>query len=460
MERQSRNVYGIWAGGRYATHQDVAGLFYARSVDLYLKDGGMIGMVMPHSALQTGQYSRWRTGSWTTAQGLSTISVDFGHKTAWDLERLEPNTFFPIPASVVFAKRLGSAEKGTPLTGNVHRWEGVAGAANVRRVDVPITDTSVVGDSPYADRSRQGASIVPRCLFFVEETENPAIIQAGQTITVNPRRGSWDKEPWRSLYLTAITGQTIEKQHVFDIHLGETIVPYATLPPLKAILPLKSDDAHLATDDSQPSGIRLGELARRMRDRWQTIYDLWEENKAAANRLDLLGQLDYYGKLSAQLEWRQSPAHRLMRVVYSGSGEPTAALLRENETLIDYTLFWIPCRNLQEANYLLALINSDALYSTVSSLMPKGQFGARHLQKHLWKLPIPAFDPLNQTHTAVARAGKAAADGAARQLARLQQERGDVTSRIGRREVRGWLRSSRHGKAVEEAVARLLDNGL
>ena len=51
LERQSKDVYGIWAGGRYATHQDVAGLFYARSVDLYLKDGGVIGMVMPHSAL-------------------------------------------------------------------------------------------------------------------------------------------------------------------------------------------------------------------------------------------------------------------------------------------------------------------------------------------------------------------------------------------------------------------------
>ena len=55
LERQSRSIYGIWAGGRYATHQDLAGLFFARSVDLYLKDGGVIGMVMPHSALQAGQ---------------------------------------------------------------------------------------------------------------------------------------------------------------------------------------------------------------------------------------------------------------------------------------------------------------------------------------------------------------------------------------------------------------------
>ena len=50
----SRNTYGIWQGGRYATHQDVAGLFFTRSMDLYLQHNGIIGMVMPHSALQAG----------------------------------------------------------------------------------------------------------------------------------------------------------------------------------------------------------------------------------------------------------------------------------------------------------------------------------------------------------------------------------------------------------------------
>ncbi len=34
--------------------------------------------------------------------------------------------------------------------------------------------------------------------------------------------------------------------------------------------------------------------------------------------------------------------------------------------------------------------------------MPKGQFGARDLQKHLWKLPIPEFDPDNAVACAIA----------------------------------------------------------
>ena len=57
-----------------------------------------------------------------------------------------------------------------------------------------------------------------------------------------------------------------------------------------------------------------------MRDRWRTVSRLWEENKALANRMDLLGQLDYYGKWSAQLDWQEDPADRPVRVVYSSAG--------------------------------------------------------------------------------------------------------------------------------------------
>ena len=114
---------------------------------------------------------------------------------------------------------------------------------------------------------------------------------------------------------------------------------------------------------------------------------------------------------------------------------------------------------LEEANYLLAIINSQALYDAVTPLMPKGQFGARHLHKHLWKLPIPEFDPRNRRHVAIAKAGEAAAQGAARQLEQLREEREKVTVTVARRELRRWLRESKEGKAVERVVGRLLGDG-
>ena len=466
LVRQSKEIYGIWTGGRYATHQEVAELFFARSVDLYLKDGGVIGMVMPHSALQAGQYTKWRTGEWqakSSGRGKKrtqgrVLAVNFGHKKAWDLERLEPNTFFPVPASVVFARRVGEGDgaTATPLAGHVDRWLGKAGAANMRRVPTGITDTSVGGGSPYAGHSGQGAVIVPRCLFFVTETENQAIIQAGQTVTVNPRRGSQDKEPWKSLNLAAISEHTVEAAHVFNVHLGETVVPYATLDPLQAALPLRRGQYEMPTSERGVGGVRLGGLSQRMRDRWQIVSRLWEDNKTAANKLNLSGQLDYYGKLSSQLDWQQNPGERPVRVVYNSSGQPTAALTPDGESIVDYTLFWIDCKDMQEGYYLLAIINSTSLYDAVSPFMAKGQFGARHLQKHLWKLPIPEFDPTNPVHTAISKAGEAAAGAAASKLTQLHEERDRVTVTIARRELRKWLRTSPEGQTVEDAVGKLL----
>ena len=474
LENLSRNRYGIWAGGRYATHQDVAGLFFARSVDLYLRDGGVIGFVLPHSALQAGQYSKWRTGRWRAGRSGESVEVDFTLKPAWDLERLEPNTFFPVPASVVFARKLPQDASGKPLAGSVERWQGRSGADNVRRESAGITDTGGAGSSPYAGYSRQrcislesqqaspilaerGATIVPRCFFFVEETANTAIVQAAPTVTVNPRRGNLDKAPWKGLDLTAITGQTVENRHLFDVHLGETIAPYVALEPLRVLLPLKRGDVAIPTDDNGPGGIRLGGLERRMRERWQTVSSLWEDNKALANRLNLLERLDYVHNLSSQLEWQNNPNGRTVRLVYTTSGQPTAGLLGEDGILVDHVLYWISCRNIAEANYLLAVINSVALYNAVSGMMPKGQFGARHLHKHLWKLPIPEFNPSQELHTIIAEAGVTAAAAAGKKLAELRQERGDrLTVAIVRRELRKWLRTSTEGRNVETAVARLL----
>ena len=469
LQNLSRDRYGIWQGGRYATHQDVAGLFFARSVDLYLKDGGVIGFVLPHSALQAGQYARWRSGKWespTRGRGRNrapdfSVSVDFSRKRPWDLEPLRPKNFFPNDSCVVFAKRHGPDGLASPLSGEAERWTGAPGENANRGSRAAITDTSVTGYSPYAGYSRQGAVTVPRCLFFINETESAAIVRAGRTITVNPRRGGQDKAPWKDLDLTAITSQTVEESHLFNVHLGETVVPYATLEPLKALLPLKQGDDAIPEDPDGPGGIRMGGLERRMRDRWRTVSGLWETNKAPANRLNLLGQLDYLHKLSSQLEWQRAPGERPIRVLQSEAGYPTATILCDDSALVDTSLYWITCKDICEANYLLAIINSDCLATEVKQYTVRNWAGnTRHLHKHLWKLPIPEFDPAQELHTAIADAGARAATAAEKKLDELRDQRGDkLTVTIARRELRTWLRTSQEGKAVESAVGQLLADG-
>ena len=143
--------------------------------------------------------------------------------------------------------------------------------------------------------------------------------------------------------------------------------------------------------------------------------------------------------------------------MYAEAGQPTAAIVSNENAIVDTTCYWIACKDLQEAHYLLAIINSDTLYAAVQPLMPKGQFGARHVHKHLWKLPIPEFDRDNLRHATLAKAGERAAAGAAQRLAELRAERGErLTVTIARRELRKWLRDSVEGATVELAVARLI----
>ena len=457
LVQQSRNNYDIWAGGRHAANQDVAGLFFARSVDLYLRERGKIGMVMPHSALQAGQYSRWRSGNWHATHNGHTVAVNFGVKLPWDLERLEPNDFFPIPSSVVFGERMSAADRGTPLPRIVERWLGATGTDAVSREVVSLFDESSAEISPYGNYSRKGASIIPRCLFFVHEIENPALIKAPRSITVNPRRSSQDNRPWKDLNLDIITGKTLGEEHAFDVHLGETVVPYVALAPLKALLPVKQGERELPIDQDGIGGINIYRLEWRMRDRWRIINALWEENKSPNNKLSLLERLDYYRDLSSQLSWQHSPGQRPIRIVYTSAGRATAAIIHDDKAIIESKLFWVTCRNMQEARYLVAIINSATLYEAVQPIMTRGQFGPRDLQEHLWKLPIPEFDAADPLHAAIADSGAAAALGAQSRLRALQSERGaSVSWRIARRELRAWLTASPEGKAVEEQVQTLL----
>ena len=182
---------------------------------------------------------------------------------------------------------------------------------------------------------------------------------------VNPRRGKQDKSPWRDLNLTEITGQTIEAAHLYDVHLGETLVPYATLEPLKAVLPLKREDKTQAKDSSAVSGVKLEGMENRMRDRWRKVSRLWDANKLAANNLSLLQRLDYHGELTAQIKWQHDDGGMPVRVLYGASGAPTAAIVTDSDAIIDYTGFWFACVNRQRPTTLSQ--SSTPTFSTLQS---------------------------------------------------------------------------------------------
>ena len=447
LERQSKERYEIWAGGRHAPNQDISGLFMARCSELYLMPGGQSAMVLPHSTLQSGQHSKWRSGKWKA------ISADLGTRRPWDLERIEPNNFFPVPASVAFLTRADAP--GRPMLGEAEQWLGKAGGP-FQRKNVALVDTSADRTSPYAPRSRKGADVYPRLLFLAVQQEPTALVQAASTVTVSPYRSRQENLPWKELELPELIHQTVEAIHSYDVLLGKTVAPYVRLEPIKAILPLSRSTGKLDKSNEGWYGLAPSSLGERMRRRWRIANELWDLHKSPNNQLTLLENLDYMGKLTTQ----RSTGDKQKRVIYTKSGRPTAAVVDDPETVIDHTAYWIATDSIQEARYLTAVINSERLEESVKPLMSKGQYGARDLHKHLWRLPIPEFDDSDSLHVELAEAGEAAAVGAQALWAEIRAEReskGQSTSvTVARREIRKWLSESSEGQRVEALVGRLL----
>ena len=451
LRTQSTNLYKIWQGGRFAPHQDIAGLFYTRCVDLYLKQGGKIGMVLPHSALQAGQYAKWRKGEW------SIVEANMGYTKPWDLEKITPNTFFPVPACVISAIKADQSHGANQLGNQGRLWLGPQGGPFQYKT-IDLQDSSRIFESPYGDRAFQGATIVPRLLFSVEVSQAPAAL-VSDISNIIPQRSPHEKSPWKNLPSDEIhpLSGAVEDKHIYSIHRGENVAPFILLPPSKVVLPMENrwQGIKVSQDPDSIHGVSIRTLGMRMRDRWRTMCALWNENKQPNNKLTLLEQIDYYNKLSNQM--KKSP----VRLLYTASGIPTAVVLEDRNILIDYTLYRIECRSLKEAYYLSAIINSNTLSKKVRDLMPKGAFGARHLHKQLWRLPIPEYDSNESIHAALSSLGKHLHSQAQIQWTKVREERlalGKATSiTVARRVLRDWLTTNPKAQKAELLVKQLMN---
>ena len=462
LKSLSQNRYQIWAGGKNAPHQDVATLFYTRAAELYLKPKGKIGMVLPHSVLQTEHHLKFRNGYYETQRpprsraAKQAISLDFTVKTPWDLDNLDPSDFFPIASCVVFAQPPGyrgdaklhqSAAK--PLTpGPVEIWSGPTDTPQVQRTLSQLIHNDGEFKSPYALWANQGPTIVDRRLFFVSVSPNPNRFAPPDTYVTYPRTGNLDKKTYS---VDQLNGQILSGDNLFNIYLGESLAPYITLPPLTAALPASKTTMTIPLDHTRCPGwpddefirhnaceVDAQELNPNMQARWEKMQRLWEAHRGKTDTKSLTQNLNWLNKLSNQLDYLRpltepdapfdpdeshhpdTPPNRPIRIAYTSSGRPTAALITDDKAILDTTLFQVTCRSLDEAHYLLAIINSNALAQAVKPFCPTNWAKEiRHLQKHLWKLPIPQYDPQNPTHTQLSRLGRTAAQLAQYQLTTL-----------------------------------------
>src|SRR5262249_50789708 len=106
----------------------------------------------------------------------------------------------------------------------------------------------------------------------------------------------------------------------------------------------------------------------------------------------LVARLDYFHQLSAQLP------EATLRVLYTASGTRSAAAILAGPGVVEHQVYWAPSASIDEARYLEAIFNCETARARVADLQARGQWGARHFDKLMLRLPIPQFDPLNPLH--------------------------------------------------------------
>src|SRR5262249_11205317 len=144
------------------------------------------------------------------------------------------------------------------------------------------------------------------------------------------------------------------------------------------------------------------------------------------------------------------PIQRL-RVVYAASGmHLCAARIEHRRAIIAHSLYWSPADTIAEARYLCAFLNARCVTELVRPYMSYGK-DERHIDKHVWKLPIPKFDPRDRDHTKLSKL----AERLELDILTLELD-ADLHFAAQRRRVREFMADHPVAQQIERTVARLL----
>ncbi|MEM0900618.1 MAG: hypothetical protein AAGI92_11790 [Pseudomonadota bacterium] len=428
----------VYVGGKLTTQNDLCALFTVRAAALYLRPGGRLAFVLPLATLTRGQYEKLRDGIFE--------SVRLRFDETWTMDdTVQP--LFPVPSCAIFTtkRRIGQQMhdriKRRAYTGLLPYRDAPEDIADEKlKVDDnpgDLAEATFEGGSPYRSLFRQGATLVPRYLCFVERKQMGRLGSATSKPAVISRRTPQEKEPWKSQ--PPIDGN-VEAEFLRPMLLGESILPYRVFKPLECVVPVT--DKGEVLDAAKAAGRGYDGLSNWMRQ----AEAAWEANASEGNSMRLVERWDYHRELSAQFPVAD------LRVAYAASGtNPAACVLEDSDSLLEHKLYGGSFSFRGEAEFIAAIINSEKTRSLIEHLQSKGQWGARDFDKVMFNLPIPRFNEKNARHRDLAAAAVEAESVAATVALPY-----NVKFQRARKLVRDALKADGIAETIDTLVARLL----
>lgn len=400
IKRMVSKVYKLETRGKNITHIEVAILFILESLNRFIRNDGYVFFVVPRSIYSASHHKGFRSGN----LALFNIRVE----EVWDLENVKP--LFNVPAAVVKVRK-GDMEYPIPakvFRGTLpRRNSGLEEAISRLTIEIaqiylhatqrnlesawdyhePIIEYK---KSPYHSKFYQGATIVPKNLFFVEVER-----ELDTTYLLKQAEGIDYKAPYTHTFRD-IFGRDyieIEKQFVFDIITGSDVVPFGIVRIRKVILPLLVSSRGALRLIRKEEALERGytylyEFLKKAEDYWNTY--------SKKKKMDIYERLDYPSGKGLS---RQVIHSERLKVVYPTSGTYLASGMVDGRLLIDTKLYYYNSKDLNEVLYLSGILNSPYLDNLKTRFQSKGQLGPRDIHKKpLQIVPIPHFDEKNPLH--------------------------------------------------------------
>ncbi len=349
---------------------EIAAIFIVYCTNYFLKENGKLAFVLPRSFFSADHHDNTRSGK---AKGMRLVKI-------WDMDKVSP--LFRIPSSVLFTektnKKASLPNKG--LDGVMFKGELPTHNCNLKTAKENLSEENKIwyyvkqGNSsafsnhkyknqnninPYHSLFKNGATVYPRPFYFVElNQETPSdwkdrIINVKTAESIKPDA----KEPWKGIELK----NRVESNFLFRIALAKSILPFNLYKPDLVVLPLtinvdENSNKKLEIHNSK----ELRNMGYLNTAKWFfDVENIWNIKKTEKNKnISVEDYLNWQNKLVKQ------DLNIPYLVIYNTTGTNANSVIVERkkidfEFIVDYKAFVFYTYNIEEANYLTAIINSS-----------------------------------------------------------------------------------------------------
>jgi hypothetical protein len=282
------------------TQMELATVFLAHVMAIFARPKTRLGFVMPRSILNADQHQKLIKRDYSSPFRISTY---------WDLRGVNP--LFKVPSCVLFACHdtdHGSSKDSLPA----QIWSGKLPDRNVPwsiakatlrhtketarviylgercALSTELGTAAPSKPSKYQGAFKQGATIVPRSLYFVRISDFNwrADADALYWAETDPKQAAEAKKPYKDVRLTGL----VEGKFIFATAISKHLLPFVVLEPATVVLPVEKYNGHPTVLNSSAlisSGYReFGKWMKKAEGIWRA------KRKGKAGRQTLTEWLD------------------------------------------------------------------------------------------------------------------------------------------------------------------------